>query len=669
MALEEHFAKELQEANGRKEGAIVKFDENDVWAARDGHGFAGFGGGAFDSYRNAEVVPVGGMLPQDGSVLATHQASAVGLLRGFVAGKLPASAVFDAQRLGAYLAAIDAWKAWHALRWHNLRFSYDPYIARLEPIAFDASLQDSDGISGQSLLAEPIAARMLDDPAVDAAYRAALRRLDEGLRNGELAARLEQTQRSALAALHREFFFLPSYPMQAFSERAAALAARGEIERPRNGGALPRFVRARLVDVETGTLLELENAIASPLTIVAASWSGPGAAPTRPALADVLPLRLEATRHGEQPAQHVLSLDRVGGTLTLRVRAERYGEERDVVAVAGLAPRDATILPESSLEEQLALHPFLVRGAANELVVPAGEHRVAATLVVPPGARLRAEAGAALRFAGTAALIAWGPLELRGEAGNPVRLGAADAASGWPGLAVLMAPAPSRWSHVEVSDTVEAKLPGWHLTGGVNFYASELHASDVRFRNARGEDALNTIRTHFTLERIHVERTRSDAFDSDFCTGTVRDSHFQDIGLAGGGDAIDVSGSDVAVEDVRFERVSDKALSVGEGSRMRATGISAEGVGAGAVAKDGSQLELKGARFRGARVAPLMAYVKKPEFGVARIVAHDVAVEGELRESIAQTGSSIELDGHAVETQSVDVEALYETAMKKAAAL
>jgi hypothetical protein len=64
----------------------------------------------------------------------------VGLLRGFIEGTLPASEVFDVERIGGFIAVSQFWGAWHAIRWHNLRFYLNPMTMRLEPIAFDANV-------------------------------------------------------------------------------------------------------------------------------------------------------------------------------------------------------------------------------------------------------------------------------------------------------------------------------------------------------------------------------------------------------------------------------------------------------------------------------------------------------------------------------------------------
>ena len=68
-----------------------------------------------------------------------------------------------------------------------------------------------------------------------------------------------------------------------------------------------------------------------------------------------------------------------------------------------------------------------------------------------------------------------------------------------------------------------------------------------------GGGPINIINTDFVS-------TISDAFDADFSVGEVEGGIFRDIGKAGGGDAIDISGSKVSVSGTFFENVNDKIL-------------------------------------------------------------------------------------------------------------
>jgi hypothetical protein len=322
-------------------------------------------------------------------------------------------------------------------------------------------------------------------------------------------------------------------------------------------------------------------------------------------------------------------------------------------------------VPDGDPAAQLAAHAFLALDAESaRFTIRPGRWDVQESIVIPAGYRLVASAGTTLTFADTAALVSHGPVELIGSADAPVILQARSGQS-WPGMTVLDAGQPSLLERVIVRDTHALTMGDWVLTGGVNFYASPVKLLDCELRDSHGEDALNIIHSRFDISRLLIDGTASDAFDADFSTGTITDSRFEHIGIAGGGDGIDVSGSQVAVSRINFDDVSDKALSVGERSEITARDIRVQGTGTGAAAKDGSMLLLSDAQISDAQFAGLAAYTKKAEHGPAEIVAENVAISGAGERAIAQKGSRISIDGKAVESRDLDVDALYETVMRK----
>ena len=58
-------------------------------------------------------------------------------------------------------------------------------------------------------------------------------------------------------------------------------------------------------------------------------------------------------------------------------------------------------------------------------------------------------------------------------------------------------------------------------------------------------------------------------------------------------------------------------------------------------------------------------YIKKPEYGPARIEAEQIEFNDVQTEVLVQNLNAVVLDGQEIETQDVDVDALYETVMRK----
>jgi hypothetical protein len=355
--------------------------------------------------------------------------------------------------------------------------------------------------------------------------------------------------------------------------------------------------------------------------------------------------------------------------LRLIVETRRTAGERERVrseVLPYVAALSTTPIPRASVAETVAQHAFLDwNEAANRLVVQKGDWLVTDDLVVPSGVTLEVAGGTRLRFQPGRALIAYGPLSFLGAADAPIIL--EGIAGRWQGVAVLQANDQSRWHHVQVIGTSGVQRGDWALTGGVTFYQSPVEMKSVRLFGNTGEDALNIVSTRFELIDVDIEGAASDAFDSDFSRGRIVGGVYKNIGGTSGGDGIDVSGSTVDIVGVRFDGVSDKALSIGEASQVEARKIHIQNASTGAASKDGSTLVLSESKIEEPRVAGMMAYQKKPTYGGSLLVAKDVVVTGIAPTALAQNGSRIIVDGNSIVTRKLNVDELYQTVMRKMA--
>lgn len=680
MALEEFFAKELLEHNRRRAGVIVRFDESLVWRARDSITGERVGwGGAFDSYLNAPIDGISSSAIAADPLLRQQYRVAEGLLRGFAEGELPPSEVFDARQLGSYIAVADVLGSWHAVAWHNLRFYLNPVAFRLEPIAFDATLQERFTDQSSVINDEPIVAAMLRDPVIWQVYVEVLEQLAQQARDGTLAARLAAVESRYLPLLQTEFRMLGKFPTDYLVPRVAGLLAAARAA-DRNGGDGHLYTFARneqqqypvlahfgVLRDDAAPQLQIDSAIPKEVKVLAVDWVDPTSGERAPALAtEQLPLRLSARGVGARPERHRLGLlPPPAVAAQLRVTAGLAGRNWSEVYTARTvnAALQKPPLPAATAGRLDELDFLTVDADAQTVRFRTGEWAVDELLVLPAGWALEAQAGTRLQFAADAGLVVYGPVRLQGTAAAPVEL-LAQGAEPWLGLAVMNAGGMSRLEQVRISSTRSFTADAWTLTGGTTFYQSDVSIVSTRFEGSRGEDALNIINSAFTLDDVTMAGTVSDALDADFSSGSVRGGRFTDIGQAGGGDAIDISGSEVRVSGTAFARIADKALSVGERSTMAATGLEMADVGTGAAAKDGSSLALSATRITAATFAGLTAYIKKPEYGPAEITARDVTVTATRTPVVAQTGSRVEMDGALVETEDVNVAELYDTLMK-----
>ena len=318
-----------------------------------------------------------------------------------------------------------------------------------------------------------------------------------------------------------------------------------------------------------------------------------------------------------------------------------------------------TPLPFVSVEETLALHPFLHWDPdARVFSIQAGHWNIEGHLVLPEGAGLTLRAGTTLRFEARRGIIARGPLQFRGDADSPVVLeGPAGSKKSqlWSGVYVIESMRPSKWTHVVVRNAGGFRRKKWELAGGVVFRKAHVELDDCRFIRTRTDDALNVVRSTFAIRNTTMLDSQSDAFDADYATGSIEAGVME----RAGGDAIDLGASSVTVRGVRMASIRDKALSVGERSRLSAEKLSIEHVSIGVAAKNGSHAELSDSTLHGIGDVALIAYVNRGGFGPATLIAERNRITNARLAALAQAGNRILLDGVPQETVDAALDQLY----------
>jgi len=719
--LEEHFEKELLESQGRREGPIVVWDESTLWstlleegdvparglpplASRARAGVRTPEAAAVRAYGEKRLSSMPALRSQLDSALEELKA-----LRALALAEQPETdrrrvqqgldelagrtleSLVNVERLGCAHALFSLFQVEHGLAWHNLRFYHDPVTQRLEPILFDAGAQDPSARDPVPFRAEGLTAtfarslryqeelfmhlgRMLEPAWLDdflasvepelARFEAALRVSDD-LPPGFSAGDMKQRLRAQALYLRRTLRpsdpinFLASYrpggtdPGAGVLEIEAWATTRSPVRlegfRFSNGSTVSA---AAARTSESLGALERGGAVVLPpdgRTVLFRFAMDERLANLEQV--DKVTRALRDRLTGEQ----ALDLD-LDARFTLLVEGVEHAER---LAFRRKPAQDATVgRPAApSLAAALERHPYLRHDSARgRLVIVPGVHDVQEDLVLPSGMPLEIGPATTLRFPPRALLLTDAPLLFTGSPREPVVLEPLEGAESWDGIVVLGAAGRSEWTNVVVRKTQAVARGGWLMTGGITFYRSPLTLRAVRFEGTLAEDGLNVFGTDLLFEKVTFSGCASDSFDGDFVTGEVRECTFED----GQADGLDVSGSDVRIVNCRFLRLGDKGCSIGERSRARIEGGVAEDVGLGVASKDDSDVELSGMTIR-ARHYALAAFVKKPEYGPARLVARGLTLlPGATGTALAQTGCSIELDGVAVPTQDVDVEASYE---------
>ncbi len=670
MGCQEHFSKELLESQGRKESVIVKFDEDNIYSADRGQGLMTTA--AFNSFRSNLIEPYRPNQIKKSKDLSKDLKNATGLLRGFANGTLSTSQVFDIELMGRFLAVAAAWGAEHPIRHRNMKFYYNPITGLLEPIGYDGTLdyfkrRYFDITANYDTIGSDI---MESDPEIKPIYETALKKLKKEAESGITEGWVMSVQKQSLNILHKEYPLLGGINMFGMAE-----GIQGNLERSKDlySKYNTTILFAHMIEDKSGSYIELVNplphhVVISNIELVTGDSSKRKKIKFLPELN--YPFELSRTPLQNVPTSIKLYYSKFvknqNDIILIHANIKGHKKTLKVQARPYFAPKNKGTFPVTTINKALKDHPYLIYSPdLNSFRIKKGTWIVEKTLVIPKGYSLTIPESTNLQFKPDSALILMGPLIIQGTLKNPVRLSSLKNSHPpnniWPGIVIQKTTSVSKWANVTIHNTAGIDYDDWKLSGGVNFYEAPVQMKNVSIIGNQADDALNIVRSKFELDKIIITNTNSDAVDADFSEGIIENSIFENIGNSGSGDGIDVSGSTVSVKNTSFKNISDKALSVGEKSRMTASNIIMEKTRIAAVSKDGSFLSLTDAKIKSASKAGLMAYIKKSEYGTASIEATNIKMEAVDLFAIAQKGSHININGSHIEETDLDVKSLYAT--------
>jgi len=674
-ALEEHFSKELLESQGRRESVILALNENPLWRQRQlirtsgivpvkkpgwelSSHLSGINSAYFKVFQEKKV--------WRSDTLQNYYKEALGLIRGYKEGFIPMKDVFDIELLAKYIAVINFWDAGHGMYWHNLRFYYNPITRLFEPIAFDNEVSNIANPEKPEFhfinFYQPFA-----DTEFLKIYNQTLSRLEKKLQNREFTKKISSLEKQVLGFLKFENRDYKSFPEEKLKKRLIYLKnnpikpaknvhlkldknARELVDKP----VLAEFLNVFCVKDGDKVYLEFQNITDRPVKINEISFvSGrdkvnlkvsPKYSRIPPNLGYDQRYRLPVEKFPEKETEFY----RVTATF------DENNARKNIRAVKYYpAFKQAKYRPDKP-DEFAKKFPFMdINEQAKNITLKKGTYNIKQNILVPEGFSLIIEKGAVLNFAPNIRFVVRAPLKVKGEKTEPVIF----KGENWKGVIVIGAKEESLLENAFIQGINLLLQNEWYLTGGVSFYESDVRIKSCIFDGNTVEDALNIIRSSFNIEETVFKNTQSDAFDSDFSHGSIKNSIFKNIDIENinGGDAIDFSGSKIKVSGLKIINVSDKAISVGEKSDFAGDNITITNANIAIASKDSSKAVLKNSRIRGIADTAYMAYIKKNEYGKSQLKIVNTEITDYKKLTGAVYPCTIEIDGEMQGYQIINV--------------
>lgn len=665
-AIEEHFEKQLVESKSRREGPILKFSEEGMWSGierqLENHGYLHFDyRSTVMDWENAETEAFTQKQIEKSPVLSKQYEVARQLMFDFKTGQRSAADVFDLEKLAKFYAIADVFNAYHGIVWHNQRFYFNPVLGKLEPIGFDAfggkpprryTILGEGALNPDNTEANRLFGYLLQDKDFCALY---FNNLYHYSSKDYLTGFLENKEAfwdSKLKLLQVEFpEYQPDY--KDFLEDGLFVHS---LLLPFDNHSLKAFTQKT---ANGKKVLSVHNTHHLPVEVIGfgyskqqmdGTFSEPQLLPAHVRrkylsriLRDSIITDFKSTKflHAQALAWQIN-----GESRELEVALNSRFLFFKLPGIDSLFTSQISSRPRQELLVKNGLNEEFVNLEKNELlniqggkiIIKKGHHEITEPLIFPKGYEIFISEGTVLDFRGGSYLSSYSPIQITGSAENPITITSSDKTG--KGIAVFQSQLPSSFQHV-IFDNLGTRTSGRQmLTGAVTIYESKVNIYKCTFQNNRCEDALNTIRSEFKVDNCHFYNISSDAFDSDFCKGTINNSSFKDIF----NDAMDFSGSVVTIENCSTLNTGDKGISVGEESDVSVLSTTIDSAPIAVASKDFSVLFVRDLTMRNCRQG-FVAFQKKPEYGPGFIVVESYTAEAVDKLQNIAAGSSLQIKG------------------------
>ena len=647
MASEEAFDKILLENNRRREGVILAFDESYYWKdieqkmdmgleeIKNQNGDFEIDSSPIRLYNENKVL-------QDPNLRRQFE-TARNLLDGFRQKKLMVSEAFDIDRLTSYVALLNLFGGLHGLGFINLKFYYNPITGKLEPIAFDSNSGNKipNVVNFHLSLADELYREKLAEKLMYFSSSDYINTLidDNSAELQEILVNLNTEFNTGLDTSILEF---NSNMMKRYVNPSTSLL--NDFESYDGKTMALKVYNKSNFDI---TISGLEHQDGKKLDDMQQDMHiGPGKTEVLSFdLKDAFVNAFVSKKNKKSEFRYPKDVAKLRVNYTIDgIELERKAEVRPYGWNTDLDGSVADI--KQSRSSNMDSFDFLEVDPTNGMIrIGPGDHQVDRTLIIPENYEVHIQGGAKLDLTNHASFLAHSPIFSKGTEQAPVKFYSSDGTGG--GVFINKAFKRSEVEHTIFDNLSNPSDAYWEVSGAVNFHESDVSISQSVFKNNRCEDALNIIRSDFSMDGSRFENTWSDAFDGDFVQGSITNSEFN----SAGNDGVDVSGSSIYLENITINNPSDKGVSAGEASNMKGTNIRVKGGEIGIVSKDLSTIEFRDVYISETRLG-FSAFQKKPEFGIGRISINDLFMSDTELDHLVEAGSELTIDDVKMSTVS-----------------
>jgi hypothetical protein len=521
-AVEENFDQELITHNNRKKGPIIRFNPDLYWVDRYNEikqfqplaEFASYYSSNTEAYREKEVLK--------DSTQRNYYLKAMALLEGFRCNKLSADLVFDIPRMAKFHAIIDLVGGQHSIDWSDLKYYYNPTVAKLEPVAYESfTVFPFQSIAGNYKYTivdsnqnfKDIHTALFSNPIFFKAYIKELKRVSDAAYLNSFFEDEAVELKNNLAILYKEFPYKKFEPKDYYDNQ---LMIKQLLNAPKSFHAYLEELTGEHVCLQLGAIESLPVEIKSvkignlelhakePIILPAKQFN-------EYVVYKKYCFQMPSTSYfkSTSAADMMINYSLLGSTVIRQERVFPFPYPGAALVKNDLKNKKSTVTD----------FPFLITDEKQKTIRFApGAHQITSDLIIPPGYKVIADELVSLDLMNGSKIISYSSIIFSGTEDASLTIQSSDSTG--QGIELISAP-PSVFMHVLFKSIPEVMDKQWERKGYITCYESTVEFNACRFYDSKARSALEIVRSDFTLKECLFQNMKKDALNIDYSKGTI----------------------------------------------------------------------------------------------------------------------------------------------------
>jgi hypothetical protein len=645
-AVEENFSEELIANNNRKNGPIIRFNPDLYWIDRYNGmqqlqpvaEYASYYSSNPEAYREEDVL--------SDSTQHNYYLKALALMEGFRCKKITADQAFDIPRLATFHAIIDLVGGQHSIDWSDIKYYYNPVTARLEPVAYESfTVFPFESIAGNYKYVvtanmeqyKDLHTALFSSPVFFKSYVKELERITNPAYLDTFFSEVDSALKSNLAILYKEF------PYKKFDPEGYYLnqrMIRKILDAPTSFHAYLNHVSADSICLQLGAIESL------PVAIKSVSIGNVEVYPSHPVI-------LPAKQHNEYVSytKYYFSLPKGcilnDAQLTnMKVNYSLLGSEKLKQERVFLFPHtDDENLAAILKNKQSTINNFLFLSIDEKqkvIVFKPGNHILTTDLIIPAGYKVIANEGVSIDLKNRSKIISYAPVHFSGTEELPVVIHSSDSTGG--GFVLLTTVEKSVFKHMVVKKFRSITDEQWKRSGIITCYESPVEFIQCDFYELKAKDAIQVIRSDFSVIDCNFIGVPHKALSLDFSKGLISGCTFTACGTA-----MEASASSVELKTLLITGSANKALQLKEGSQLRGMNVTIKTSHIAIAAEDMVDISIRAVIISNCDVGLMTRKKNSSSLPVVNITG---TLDQTKRNYVLQKNSTVHVNGQLIATET-----------------